>query len=195
MMSGEDKFMLRRPRVWFLALGIVLFALMGVSPAAAEDTFWHVVGIHPKGYTLDIKAVDSEGKLYDIKAIEQDENVHMLDVKALVGDLRQPVKVVVSDDRYAPVQAIDIKGNNLDLKALTPEGKLLDVKGVRRTGSIIHIKVLGIGGRFFAVKAIAPDGRMYDVKGIKMIPDRAEMLIGTVQIHAHVKAIPPAESP
>lgn len=185
----------RELRVDLFCLGILLIASTAASLAVADDTIWHVKAVHPKGYLLDIKAIDADGKQYDIKAIQQDDNVHMLDVKAIVNGRRQPVKVVVSDDRYAPVQAIDVAGNNLDLKALTPEGRQLDVKGVRRTGSIIHIKVLGIGGRFFGVKAIAPDGRMYDVKGIKMTKARSEMVIGTVQIHAHVKALPPAESP
>jgi len=177
-------------RVGLLCLGIVLIASGAASPAVAEDMYWHVKGIHPKGYMLDIKAVDAEGKLYDVKALEQEDNVHMLDVKAIVGDERHPVKVVVSEDRYAPVRALDIGGENLEIKALTPEGKQLDVKGVRRTGSIIHIRVIGIG-RFYAVKAIAPDGRTYDVKGLKMMKSNTETVIGAVRVHAHVKALPP----
>ena len=139
---------------------------------------------------MDIKAVAADGTMYDIKASQEGDNVHMLEVKAIVDGRRHDVKVVVSDDRYAPVMAINVKGENLDLKAFTPEGKQLDVKAVRRTGTILHIKVLGLGGRFFGVKAISPNGRMYDVKGIKMTKDRVEMLIGNVQIHAHVKALP-----
>jgi hypothetical protein len=51
--------------------------------------------------------------------------------------------------------------------------------------------VIALGGRFFAVKAIAPDGRVYDVKGIKMMRENTEQLIGAVQVHVHVKALPP----
>ena len=185
-----DNQQIRRAGVLWVAIFVV--AALGTSPAWAEDTFWHVKGIHPKGYFLDIKAADADGNLYDIKAIQQGDNVHMLDVKAIVGDRRVPVKVVVSDSRHAAVQALGIRGSNLDLVAVTPEGKFLPVKAVRRTGSILHIKVLGIGGRWFGVKAISPMGRMFDIKGIKMSTDRVEMMIQSVKVHAHVKALPPA---
>ncbi|MCP3978667.1 MAG: hypothetical protein GY716_04945 [bacterium] len=178
--------------VGWLGLGFALFAACTAVPVQAEDTYWHIKGVHPKGYLLDVKAVGAEGKLYDVKGIQRDDNVHMLDVKAFVDGEIKPVKVVVADERYGPVMAIDVAGNNLPLKAITPDGKQLDVKAVRRTGSILHIKVVGIGGRFFGVKAISEDGRLYDVKGIKMLKERAEMLIGTVKIHAHVKGLPPA---
>ncbi len=166
--------------------------IAGGAPTKAEDTLWHVKGIDPDGHWMDVKAVAPDGMSYDIKAIQEDDNVHMLDVKAIVGNRRRPVKVVAGDERHAPVMAINVNGKNLDLKAFTPEGKVLDVKAVRRTGSILHIKAIGRGGRLFGVKAISPDGRLYDVKGIKMTNDRVELTVDKVQIHAHVKALPPA---
>lgn len=177
-----------------VAAGIMAGAVVCAPSATAEDTIWHIKAVHPKGYLLDIKAVDAEGKRYDVKAIQRDGNVHMLDVKTFVDGKEHPVKVVVSEDRYAPIRALDIHGQHLDIVAITPEGKSLEVKGVRRTGSIIHIKVIGIGGRFFGVKAIAPDGRLYDVKGVKMVKDNTELLIGAVKVHAHVKALPPTHA-
>jgi len=135
-----------------LVFSVALIFAAGAPAAFAGDTLWHVKGVHPKGHLLDVVVVDAEGKTYEIKAIQEDDNVHMLDIKAIVGDDYKPVKVVASDDRYAPVMAIGINGKNLDLKAVTPDGKLLDVKAIRRTGSILHIKVIGVG-RVYGVKA------------------------------------------
>jgi hypothetical protein len=180
-----------KPCVARLLLCVAAITAVGMPSAIAGDTLWHVKGVHPKGHLLDVVVVDAEGKTYEIKAIQEDDNVHMLDIKAIVGDDYKPVKVVASDDRYAPVMAIGIDGKNLDLKAVTPDGKMLDVKAIRRTGSILHIKVIGVG-RVYGVKAVSPDGRMYDVKGVKMTPDRVEATIDNVHIHAHAKALPPA---
>ena len=174
-----------------VAVGIMAGAMVCAPSATAEDTIWHIKGVHPKGYLLDIKAVDADGKRYDVKAIQREGNVHMLDVKSFVDGTEHPVKVVVSDRRQAPVKALGVHGENLELKALTSEGKQLDVRAVRWSGSIVQIKVIGTLGRHYAIKAIAPDGRVYDVKGIKMTNDKIERVIGAVQVHAHVKALPP----
>lgn len=172
----------------FLALATLLAAPL----RAAEEKIWHVKAVHPEGRLLDVKAIDPQGKLHAVKAFEADGNLHLLDIKALVDGRRLPVKILVSNDKYAPVKAIGEDGAILAIKALTPEGEKLDVKGVSRSGSIIHIKAIGPQGVFYGVKAISPEGRMYDVKGIKMFKERVETKVNGVEVEAHIKALPPA---
>src|SRR5438105_4975013 len=86
--------------VWavFLAAATVL--------CAAEEKIWHVKAVHPEGRLLDVKAIDKQGSVYPVKAIEADGNAHLLDIKALVAGKRLPVKVLVSEDKFAPIKAI-----------------------------------------------------------------------------------------
>ena len=170
--------------------GITLIAASLGLAMAGDDTIWDVKVIRSRGRVLDVKAVDPDGKLYDVKAIEQEGNPHFLDVKALVDGKRHPIKVVDTNDRYAPVMALDIHGKNLEIRAIGPDGKQFDVKGIRQSGSIITIRAIGVA-KFYPIKAISPDGRIFDVKGIKMMSQRVEMVIGATQVHAHVKALPP----
>ena len=72
----------------------------------SDVAIWNVKAIHPQGQTLDIKAFDQSGTKYDVKAIQDSDQQHLLDIKALIGGKRLPVKVLVSDDKYAPVKAI-----------------------------------------------------------------------------------------
>ena len=53
---------------------------------------------------MDVKAIDKQGNIYPVKAIEADGNAHLLDIKALVAGKRLPVKVLVSEDKYATNQ-------------------------------------------------------------------------------------------
>ena len=46
-----------------------------------------------------------------------------MDIKALMGGKKVPVKILVSTDEYAPVKAIGSDGTIYDIKALTPEGE------------------------------------------------------------------------
>ena len=185
--------MLRGIKAIILHAGIALVAVSLGLTMAGENTLWDVKVIRPSGRVLDVKAVDPEGKLYDVKAIEREDNPYFLDVKAFVDGKPHPVKVVDSSERYAPVMAIDIHGKNLEIRALGPGGKHYDVKGIRQSGSIIRLRAIGVA-KNYPISAISPDGRVFDVKGVKMVAQRVEMVIGTTQIHAHVKALPPALS-
>lgn len=152
--------------------------------------FWHIKAIHPEGRTLDVKALDSAGNIYAVKAIQDSEQRQLLDIKALVGGKKVPVKILLSNDVYAPVKAIGENGAIFDIKALPPEGGKLDVKGVRRSGNIIDIKAISNVGGFYGIKAISPEGQLNDVKGVKMSKEDIELIIKGVEVHAHVKALP-----
>src|SRR5688572_23947998 len=158
----------------------LLLMLLLPALSMADEKIWHVKAFHPDGKLLDVKAIDKQG------------NLHLLDIKALYGDQKLPVKVLLSNDKFEPVKAIGEDGAIFDIKALTAEGQKLDVKGVQRSGSIIHIKAIGDKGAFYGVKAISPEGRVYDIKGIKMSPTKEEGKINGVAFAAHIKALPPA---
>ena len=155
-----------------------------------DHAIWHIKAIHPEGRTLDVKALDKEGKVYDVKAIQDTDQKHFMDIKALVGEEKLPVKILVSDDDYAPIKAIGPDGTIYDVKAITPEGDKLDVKGVSRTGNIIDIKAINKAGAFYGIKAISPEGQLNDVKGIKMSQEDQEATVNGVAVHAHIKALP-----
>ena len=176
-------------RLPLLAVSATL--LFTASSAVAKEVAWHIKAIHPQGRTLDIKALDKDGHAYDVKAFETEGNLHVMDVKALVGGKRLPVKMLVSTDAFTPVKAIGEDGTIYAIKALTPEGKRLDVKGVSRSGNIIHIKAIAPDGSFYAVKAISPRGQLHDVKGIKMSSDETELTVNGVPVFAHIKVLPP----
>lgn len=177
----------------WIVLPAMAALLAGCATARAGETYWFVRAIHPEGRTLEVKAIDPDGKkTYDVKAIEEPGNLHVMDVKAFVDGKVLPVKVLVSDDAYAPVKAIGEHGEIYGIKALTPDGRRLDVKGVSHSGNILHIKAIGPDGSFYGVKAISPSGHLHDVKGVKMTPDKVECKVNGVDVHAHVKALPPA---
>ncbi len=167
-----------------------LLAVYASGAYAADEIIWHVKAVHPKGVLLDVKAIDQNGNIHDVKAIQEPGIPHLLDIKALIDGKRLPVKILVSDDQYAPVKAIGEDGTVYDIKALTPGRERLDVKGIQQAGSIIHIKAIGPDGEFYGIKAISPKGNLYDVKGVKMLKDRVELTISGVPVAAHIKAIP-----
>ncbi len=156
----------------------------------SNDRNWHVKAIHPEGVFLDVKAVNESGKTYEVKAIQDNFQRHLLDVKALVEGEEFPIKMLVSEDDFAPVTAIGHDGTLFDIKAFTAEGDPLDVKGVRRSGNIVHLKAIDKEGAFYGVKAISPDGELNDVKGIKIAKEETDLEMNGLKIYAHVKALP-----
>jgi hypothetical protein len=64
------------------------------------------------------------------------------------------------------------------------------VKGVRQAGNIIDIQAITPDGAFYGGKAISRDGQLNDVKGIKMTKENIEFLLNSIEVHAHVKALP-----
>ncbi|MAE60925.1 MAG: hypothetical protein CMJ49_06150 [Planctomycetaceae bacterium] len=156
-------------------------------------TIWHVKAVHPEGQFLDVKAIDGAGHIHDVKAIEQDGNLHVMDVKAFVRGKVLAVKILTSDEKYAPVKAIGEDGTIFDIKALTASREILDVKGVSQSGNITHIKAIGPDGSFYGVKAISRQGQLHDIKGIKVTGDAVEATIHDVSVAAHIKALPATE--
>jgi hypothetical protein len=177
-----------------LVFALVSFGLAWPSARAADEKIWHVKAIHPEGRLIDIKALDNDGKIFAVKAFQEEGNNHLLDIKALVGEKKLPVKVLVKQttDAYGPVKAIAEDGTIYAIKALTPEGAKLDVKAVSTAGNIIAIKAIAPGGQFYGVKALSPEGRVYDVKGVKLGKDPVEGKVNGVDFAAHVKALPQA---
>lgn len=155
-----------------------------------EQVIWHIKAMHPDGYTLDVKAFDENGEIYDVKALEDLEQRYIMDVTAFKGAKKLPVKVLVSEEEYKPVVAIDEEGNTYVIRALNRDGTFMEVKGVRSSGYIIHIKAVDEKGEFIGVKAISPSGNLNDVKGIKMYDKRVEVNLYGVDVHAHVVALP-----
>ena len=186
-------------RILLLSM-LLLLMVSGVSPfentskrgveANNQQIIWHVKAMHPEGYTLDVKAFDNKGNRYDVKALEDSTQSYIMDVKSFVGPKELPVKVLVSEDEYKPVVAIDEEGNIYEIKAIDTDGTYLAVKGVHKSGYIIHIKALGPDGEFYGVKAISSNGKLNDVKGVKMYDKRLETTMHGVEVHAHVVALP-----
>ena len=159
-----------------------------------DNFFWHIVAIHPEGYTLEVKAMDSKGNLYDVKAILDEGQRYLLNIKAFLDNGEKlPVKMLISDDTYKPMAAIDTNGEIYDIIITSRDGDRLDVKGVKMVNNIIDIKVLNADGIIYAVKALSPKGDLNDVKGIKFLNQDTEMQIHGVDIYAHVKALPQAK--
>ena len=175
--------------------GHAVFAHIKALPQAgmaSNNGQWNIKGFHPKGITLDIKAFDSDGKKYDVKAIQDSYQRSLMDIKAIDGNNLLPIKMIVSKDKYTPIKAISADGTLFDVKALTPDGRKLDVKGVERVGNLIHVKVVNEDGEFYGIKAISPDGELNDVKGIKINKVDLETEINGQKVFAHVKALPQA---
>ena len=117
----------------------------------AKEILWHINAIHPEGKTFSIKAIDKEGNQYDVSAIQNSDQHSFLDVKAIVGDKQLPVKMLLSEDQYAPVKAIDKGGVSYDIKAITETGEKLAVKGVTQFGTVVSLKAINKEGEFYAV--------------------------------------------
>ena len=90
----------------------------GGQDVTGEEVIWHVKAVHPDGKLLDVKALDDNGHVYDIKSIQYTDQISLMDVKAFVNDKIVPVKVLVSDEELLPVKAILEDGTVLDVKAI-----------------------------------------------------------------------------
>ncbi len=155
----------------------------------AKEILWQINAIHPEGKTFAIKAIDREGNQYDVKAIQDSDQHSFLDVKALVGEKKLPVKVLVSEDQFAPVKAIDRGGVSYDIKAITEDGEKLAVKGITQFGTVVSLKAINKEGKFYGVKAISPTGELNDVQGIKINVKEKEMTLNGFNVFAHIKAM------
>lgn len=177
-------------------LVIMLSANVGFSQknntkkAKFKEVLWHVKAFKPDLKLLKIKAIGKNGSIYKVKAIQNSEQTSLLDVKAFVKGKRLPIKMLVGEEKYYAVKAIDEEGNILDIKAITDDGKLLPLKGVSQSGNIIHIRVIYQDMIFYNVLAISPDGTTNDVKGIKMNPENVETTVNGIEVFAHIKSIP-----
>ena len=160
-------------RLALRSLTLLVAVAAFIGSVAAEERIWHIKAVHPDGKLLDVKALDEKGN-----------------VKALIEGNKLPVKVLVSDDKNAPVKAVGDEGKIYAIKAMATDGQMLDVKGVNPAGHIVDIKALGPDGVLYGIKSISPEGRVYDVKGVKMKGASVEMTINGVAIGAHIKALP-----
>ncbi|WP_298535325.1 hypothetical protein [uncultured Algibacter sp.] len=160
--------------------------------AKVKDIYWNVKAIDPDGKSLDIKVFDNEGKSFDVKAIQNSDQDELLDVKAIMGEEKLPVKILVSKNQFAPVVAITNNGNAYKLKAVVPEGENMDVIGVVRFGNIVIMKAITKKGKFYGVKAMSPSGKLNNIKGIKINSQDREMTSRGHSIYAHVKAMHPS---
>jgi hypothetical protein len=157
-----------------------------------DDIYWAVKAYHPQVKLLRVKAIDKDGNIHDVKAIQDSYSTSVLNVKALVDGNRLPIKLIVhGEDSYYPVKAINTDGTIMDIKAITEEGFMLDVKGVSKTGNIIHIRAIAKDGAQYNILAVSPLGEVNEVKGLKMLSAPVEMVIKGVKIFAHVKAMKP----
>ena len=156
----------------------------------SPDILWDIKAYLPNAKLIKIKAIDEEGNMYDVKAIQSFYDTSILDVKAIVNGEYLPIKLIVKeDDMYYPLKAITSDGTLLDIKAITDTGEILPVKGVGINGAIVHIRAIGDDSTFYKVFAISPEGHVNDVKGIKMLQTTVETDINGVAIFAHVKAL------
>ena len=156
----------------------------------SADILWDVKAYLPNAQLIKIKAIDEEGNMYDVKAIQSFYDTSILDVKAIINGEYIPIKLIVKEnDIYYPLQAITNDGKLLDVKAITDTGELLPVKGIGINGSIVHIRAIGKDNSFYKVFAISPEGQVNDVKGIKMLKTTIETDINGIAIFAHVKAL------
>ncbi len=187
-------------RNFFIIIGIFFL----VQPANAQDekyadqagidtiteTIWNVKAYRPDAFLLNVKAIDKDGNIHDVKAIQNSDDTSILDVKAFVTGSRLPIKMIVkAGDRYYPVKAITESGTIVDIKAITDEGEILDVKGVSKSGNTVHIRAITKYGEFYNVIAVSPGGETNNVKGIKMMGREVEVIINGIKVFAHVKAI------
>ncbi len=71
------------------------------------EVLWDVKAYLPEAKLIKIKAIDKDGNIYDVKAIQSFDDTNMLDVKAIVNEERLPIKLIVKDnDVYYPLKAI-----------------------------------------------------------------------------------------
>ena len=155
-----------------------------------QDIYWDIKAYMPNVGLIEIKAIDKDGSMYNVKAIQNFYDTNIINVKAIVNGEQLPIKLIVSDDDiYFPLKAIDAEGNLLDIKAVTDSGELLPIKGIGKSGNLVYIKVIGDDDAFYNVFAFSPEGRVNDVEGVKLLETKVETTINGVLIYAHVKAL------
>ena len=156
------------------------------------DLLWHVKAFRPDAQILKVKAIDTDGNIYDVKAVQPSEgSTSVLSVKAIVNEKRLPIKIVFpkGNDKYFPLVAIDKDGKKLKIVAINDAGEYLEVKGHSKSGNIIHISAITKDNMGYNIIAISPFGEVNAVMGMKMLDTREEAVINGVSIFAHVKAI------
>lgn len=154
-----------------------------------KTVIWNVKAYHPSGKLLKVKAL-RDGHEYDVKAIQDSDQISILNVKAFVNDKILPVKVLVSSDVFMPVKAIDVDGSIIDIKAITEDGQILDIKGISQSGNIVNLRAIDKDGEFYKIEAISPKGWINNVKGVKLLESTVEQTINGVDVYAHIKAMP-----
>ncbi|MEI9943033.1 MAG: hypothetical protein WDN26_02320 [Chitinophagaceae bacterium] len=189
-----------------IIITILLFATTGCSnktngpaddkPGAVTETsdttetIWHVKAFLPDGHILNVKALDKSGNIYDVKAIQKGNNFHMMDIKALVGEKKLPVKMLVSNDKYTPVKAIGEDGYGLRYQSTDSRRRSPGCKRNQPYGKCYSAKSDHKNGDFYGIKALSAKGQLYDVKGIKLSSDSVEATVNGVAVYAHIKALP-----
>lgn len=154
-----------------------------------ERITWNVKVVTADGINLDVKAIDPEGNQFDVRATQDSEQHSFMNVKAFVDGYELPVKIMQSEDKYAPISAISTTGIIYEIKAITEDNVQFDIRGVSRSGRIINVKAINKNGEFLDVKAFAPDGKVNYVNGIKIFDKEVEMKIQGHSVYAHVKAL------
>ena len=157
-----------------------------------DDLLWHVKAFRPDAQILQVKAIDENGKIHDVKAFQPYEaSSSVLNVKALVDEKRLPIKIILPNNKgeYFPLVAIRDDGSKLKIVAINDKGEYLEVKGHSKSGNVINISAITTDGFGYNIIAISPFGEVNSVMGIKMLDATEEAVINGVSIFAHVKAI------
>lgn len=181
--------------VLFICSPILNAQNLNQDPDKAETerpfgAYWNVKAYSPEWGLLKVKAIDKEGTIYDIKAIQDSDDTSLLDVKAIVDGKRVAIKLIAEKgDPLYPVKAIMTDGTILDVNAIDEDGERIAVKGFSKTGNIVHIRAIRSQPIMYTIIAVSPDGRVNDVKGVKMTDDEVETVIHGVKVFAHVKAL------
>lgn len=152
-------------------------------------TFWDVFARDSTGEKFPVKAVDTLGNQYEVKAVQDSEQFVFMNVKAVVDGKQIPIKIAYTEAEKKPLKAIGFNGTLYDIKVITKDGKTYPVMGVSTSGNIVHVKAVTESGNFLDVKAFSPNGIENDVKGIKIFKRPVEMRSNGVEVYAHVKAI------
>lgn len=175
---------------------VLLTLSFSVTNAQSQDDtkenviYWHLKAVLPEAKLLDIKAIDKDGVYHEVKAIQDSYDISLLSIKALVNGQAIPIKMIVMEnDKFYPVKAIDNDGRILDIKAIGEDGERLDVKGVSRMGNIIEVRAIDKEQRQYNVISISPQERVNHVKGLKMFNEEVEAVINGIKIFAHVKSL------
>ena len=154
------------------------------------EIFWHVKAFRPVAQLLNVKAIDDDGTLYDVKAIQTSESTSILNIKALVNGQQLPIKILRKENaEFYPVKAIRKDGSLLNIKAINEDGSILDVKGVSQSGNVIDLMAITADSKTYNLISISPFSEVNAVKGVKMTDSPVEAVVNGVSIFAHVKAI------